>query len=107
MSVDATKTSPGQGRECVTVATIPQGATVQYTCSMPITGRYVTVYLPVGILQLCEVQVFGMKITNQAQFSNTWLTLLNIFLSLAPVILKHLVLENVFQDAQKMNSVPS
>jgi len=61
--VDATKTSPGQGRECVTVATIPQGATVQYTCSTPITGRYVTVYLPVGILQLCEVQVFGSPAT--------------------------------------------
>uniref|UniRef100_A0A4W4FNV0 Fucolectin tachylectin-4 pentraxin-1 domain-containing protein n=1 Tax=Electrophorus electricus TaxID=8005 RepID=A0A4W4FNV0_ELEEL len=45
---------------CATVSSIPPGQTEYFVCTKFLKGRYMTAVLPrVGILSLCEMEVFG------------------------------------------------
>ncbi|XP_047672313.1 fucolectin-like [Tachysurus fulvidraco] len=51
---------------CVVIPSMPDGASINYTCNMQ--GRYVTVILPniVECLTLCEVEVYGAPVIKRA-----------------------------------------
>ncbi|XP_060720307.1 fucolectin-like [Tachysurus vachellii] len=47
---------------CAVIASMPAGASVNYTCNMQ--GRYVNVVIPIAgqVLALCEVEVYGVAV---------------------------------------------
>ncbi|XP_060720306.1 fucolectin-like [Tachysurus vachellii] len=47
---------------CDVIASMPAGASVNYTCNMQ--GRYVNVFIPIAgqILTICEVEVYGVAV---------------------------------------------
>ena len=65
--VDEEKQEAGSGVVCVTVDRIGNGATVEYNCSEPVMGRYVTVFQRNEILTICDLQVMAVKAPGQGE----------------------------------------
>ena len=59
VSMDDDLAALGQATACVTVGSVPLGATKEFYCSQPITGRYVTAVLKNQYLAICELQVMA------------------------------------------------